>query len=66
MPIAEIDLVMESWVPYEKLKSHAVRINLQGVKAPTVSISDLIEMKRGPGRKQDLVNIEYLRKILER
>ncbi len=66
LPIAEIDLVIESSVPYEKLKSNAVRINLQGVMAPTVSISDLIEMKRGAGRKQDLVDIEYLRKILER
>ena len=66
LPIAEIDLVIESSVPYEKLKSNAVRINLRGVMAPTVSISDLIEMKRGAGRKQDLVDIEYLRKILER
>jgi len=66
LPIAGIDLVIESPIPYDELKSHSVRINLHGVMVPTVSIRDLIELKHAAGRKQDLVDIEYLRKILER
>lgn len=66
LPIAEIDLVIESPIPYEELKSRSVRIDLQGVLVVTISLRDLIELKRAAGRKQDLVDVEYLRKILER
>lgn len=66
LSIAEIALVIESPIPYEELKSRSVRSDLQDVMVPTVSLRDLIELKQAAGRKQDLVDVEYLGKILER
>jgi predicted nucleotidyltransferase len=66
LPIGEIDLVFDSPIPYEKLKSRAVKIELQGSRVPIVSIRDLIELKRRAGRKQDLADIESLKTILEK
>jgi predicted nucleotidyltransferase len=65
-PIAEIDIVIETPIPYEQLRSRAVRIELQDEKIPTISIHDLIELKLRAGRKQDLADVEHLRIILER
>jgi predicted nucleotidyltransferase len=66
LPIGEIDILIETPIPYEELKSRAVRIELQDEKIPTVSIHDLIELKLRAGRKQDLADIEHLRMVLER
>jgi hypothetical protein len=66
LPIGEIDLVFDSPIPYDKLKSRAVKIELQGDRIPIVSIRDLIELKRRAGRKQDLADIESLKTILEK
>jgi len=66
LPIGEIDLVFDSPIPYEKLKSRAVKIEVQGSRVPIVSIRDLIELKRRAGRKQDLADIESLKTILEK
>ena len=66
LPIAGIDIVIETPIPYEQLRSRAVRIELQDEKIPTVSIHDLIELKLRAGRKQDLADVEHLRIILER
>jgi predicted nucleotidyltransferase len=66
LPIAEIDIVIETPIPYEQLRSRAVRIELQDEKIPTVSIHDLIELKLRAGRKQDLADVEHLRMALER
>jgi hypothetical protein len=35
-------------------------------KIPVVSIHDLIKLKRKAGRKQDLSDVEHLKKILEK
>jgi hypothetical protein len=66
LPIGEIDILIETPIPYEQLRSRAVRIELQDEKVPTVSIHDLIELKLRAGRKQDLADVEHLRIILER
>ena len=66
LPIGEIDLVFDSPIPYEQLSKRAVMIELQGEKIPTVSIHDLIELKLHSGRKQDLVDVEHLKMVLER
>jgi predicted nucleotidyltransferase len=66
LPIGEIDLVFDSPIPYDKLKSRAVKIELQGDRIPVVSISDLIELKQRVGRKQDLADIESLKTIVEK
>ncbi len=66
LPIGEIDILIATPIPYEELKSRAVRIELQDEKIPTVSIHDLIELKLRAGRKQDLADVEHLRMVLER
>ena len=66
LPIGEIDILIETPIPYEELKNRAIRIELQDVKIPTVSIHDLIELKLRAGRKQDLADVEHLRIVLER
>jgi predicted nucleotidyltransferase len=66
LPIGEIDIVIDTPIPYEELKSRAIRVELQDEKIPTVSIHDLIDLKIRAGRKQDLADVEHLRMILER
>ena len=66
LPIGEIDILIDTPIPYKELKSRAVRIELQDEKIPTVSIHDLIELKLRAGRKQDFADIEHLRMVLER
>jgi predicted nucleotidyltransferase len=66
LPIGEIDIVIDTPIPYEELKSRAIRAELQEEKIPTVSIHDLIELKIRADRKQDLADVEHLRMILER
>jgi predicted nucleotidyltransferase len=65
-PIGEIDIVFDSPIPYSELKSRAVMIEIEGGKIPTVSIHDLIKLKRSSGRKQDIADVEYLQMILEK
>ena len=66
LPIGEIDLVIESPIPYHELKKRAVIIEIEGEKVPVVSIHDLITLKIKAGRKQDISDVEHLRIILER
>jgi len=66
LPIGEIDIVIDTPIPYEQLRSRAVRIELRDEKIPTVSIHDLIELKLRAGRKQDLADVEHLRMVLGR
>ena len=62
--IAEIDIVIHSPIPYKDLKRNAVNINLSGIDVPTVGIEDLITMKSSSSRKQDLADVENLKKLL--
>ena len=66
LPIGEIDIVIDSPIPYKELKTRAIKIKLQDEKIPTVSIHDLIELKLRAGRKQDLADVEHLRIVLEK
>ena len=65
LPIGEIDIILDSPIPYSKLKKKAVKIRLQRQEIPTISIHDLIELKLYAGRKHDLADVEHLRRILE-
>jgi predicted nucleotidyltransferase len=64
--IAEIDVLIDSPISFEELKPRAVMFDLEGVRVPVVSVSDLIEMKMKAGRQQDLADVEHLRIILEK
>jgi hypothetical protein len=66
LPIGEIDLVIDSPISYDMLKSRAIMIELQDISIPTVSIHDLIKLKLHAGRKQDLSDVTHLKMILER
>jgi predicted nucleotidyltransferase len=66
LPIGEIDIVIDSPIPYEELRNRAIKVELQDEKIPTVSIHDLIELKLRAGRRQDLADVEHLRIVLER
>jgi transcriptional regulator with XRE-family HTH domain len=46
--------------PYEALKAHADRIDVEGSPVLVASIDDLIAMKRAAGRPQDLIDLEAL------
>jgi len=63
--IAEIDIVFYSPIPYDDLKRNAVNFDLSGVPIPTVGIEDLIRLKSAAGRKQDLADVENLKKLLK-
>lgn len=66
LPIGEIDIVIDSPIPYKELKGRAIKVELQNEKIPTVSIHDLIQLKLKAGRKQDLADVEHLRIVLEK
>ncbi|MGB9715863.1 MAG: nucleotidyl transferase AbiEii/AbiGii toxin family protein [Thermodesulfovibrionales bacterium] len=66
LPIGEIDIIIDSPIPYSELKSRSIMIELGEEKIPTVSIHDLIKLKQKSGRKQDITDVEYLKMILER
>ncbi len=66
LPIGEIDILIETPIPYEELKSRAIKVELQEERIPTISIHDLIELKLRAGRKQDLADVDHLRMVLER
>lgn len=66
LPIGEIDIVLNSPFTYGELKERSVKIALQEVMIPVVSIQDLIKLKLHTGRKQDLSDVEYLKIIMEK
>ena len=66
LPIGEIDILIDSPIPYEELKNRAIKVELQDEKIPTASIHDLIELKVRAGRKQDLADVEHLKMVLEK
>lgn len=65
-PIAEIDIVIDSPIPYEVLKTRSVIFELYGEKIPVISIHDLIKIKENSEREQDLTDAKYLKMLLER
>jgi predicted nucleotidyltransferase len=64
-PIGEIDLIIDSPVPYDDLIKRALYFDIGEVSVPVISASDLIELKRSSGRKQDISDVEHLRLLLE-
>ena len=49
--------------PYERLREHALRVDLDGIVVPVASLDDLIAMKKAAGRPKDLVAVEELEAI---
>ena len=65
-PLGEIDLLIDTPVPYPRLKKRAMSIEIQGVPIPVVSIPDLIRLKRKTGRKQDISDVQLLKKVFQK
>ena len=61
--ISEIDVIIESPLEYAKAINNSVKLTVDDVIIPVISIDDLIKMKRETGRKHDQIDIEYLEKI---
>lgn len=66
LPIGEIDIFIDSPVSYEELKERCVKIRIEEIEIPVISINDLIKLKLHSGRKQDLSDVEYLNMIKEK
>jgi hypothetical protein len=62
-PMLSIDLFVEHPIPFDDLRSRAVRLDIDGVAVYICSIDDLIVLKQQAGRPQDLQDIERLQRI---
>lgn len=61
--MSEIDVVINTPINYKKASKNVKHITLQNVSVPTLSINDLIKMKKSSNRKQDKADIRYLKKL---
>ena len=65
-PIGEIDLMIDLPLAYDVIKERALIFEIGSTKVPVISLRDLIEIKKISNRKQDLSDVEHLRKLLEK
>ena len=61
--LKEVDIIIESPVSYEEAKKSAIRVKVDDLTLPVISIDELIKMKRRTGRAVDKLDIEELKKI---
>ena len=62
-PLLEVDLFVESPIPFADLWARAESVPLASTTVRVASIRDLVTMKRLAGRRQDLEDIEALEEI---
>ena len=65
-PMREVDVFVESPIPFEELWRGSTVMDLGGTTVRVVSIPHLIRLKRMASRPQDLLDIEALEEILRR
>jgi predicted nucleotidyltransferase len=61
--LKEVDIVIDSPVSFEEAEKSVVRIKVDNLTLPVISIDKLIEMKQKTGRTIDKLDIEELTKI---
>jgi predicted nucleotidyltransferase len=61
--LKEVDIVIESPVSFEEAEKSALRIKVDDLTLPVISVDKLIEMKQKTGRPIDKLDIEELTKI---
>ena len=61
--LKEVDIIIETPVPYEKARKNMMRIRGGDITLPVISIDDLIKMKKVTGRSIDKSDIRQLRMI---
>jgi hypothetical protein len=64
-PLREVDLVLDSPVPFEEMLRTADRLSSGSLTLAVASIAVLIRMKSGTGRAQDASDVEALRRLQE-
>jgi len=62
--LSEIDVVINTTLDYEKAIKNVVYKKVKNIILPVISIKDLIKMKSESSRKQDILDIEMLKKLL--
>lgn len=62
--ISEIDVVIDTPMDYKKAAKNLKHVYLHGISIPTISVGDLILMKRKSGRIQDRGDIANLKKVI--
>jgi len=65
-PLVEVDLFVDSPIPFDELLVRAETVRVEDVAVPVASIQDLITMKRLAGRPKDLDDIAALEVIARR
>lgn len=61
--LKEVDIIIESAVSFEEAEKSALRIKVDDLTLPVISVDKLIEMKQKTGRPIDKLDIEELTKI---
>ncbi|MDO8735079.1 MAG: hypothetical protein Q7K21_07990 [Elusimicrobiota bacterium] len=61
--ISELDILIDVPVDYKDAISKAVFYRVRDIDVPTVSINDLIKMKKNTGRLQDESDIKHLKRL---
>ena len=62
--LSQIDIIIWSPIPYEKLKLNSKYFKILDERVPVIGIKDLIFIKSKIKRKQDKIDVENLKKIL--
>jgi len=61
--LKEVDIIIKSPVSFLEARKSAVRIKIDNITLPVISIDNLIKMKKKTGRGVDRLDIEELKKI---
>ncbi|MFQ6032714.1 MAG: nucleotidyltransferase domain-containing protein [Candidatus Zixiibacteriota bacterium] len=61
--LKEVDIIIESPISFQEAKKNVVRMKVDDLTLPVISIDKLIEMKQKTGRTIDKLDIEELKKI---
>ena len=61
--LKEVDIIIESPVSFEEARKKPVRIKIDDLILPVISINNLIKMKKKTGRAIDKLDIDELKKI---
>ena len=61
--LKEVDIIIDSPVSFEEAKKNVIRIKVDNIILPVISINNLIRMKQNTGRDTDKLDIKELKKI---
>lgn len=61
--LKEVDIIIESPVSFEEVRKSIMRIKVDDLRLPVISIDKLIKMKRKTARAIDKLDIKELKKI---